>query len=142
MAISQGAKTENANNEIDLDDSELEDMESSEDENPHGFVNVSSISRFKKTKKLRKQDEEDQKNKTVKERRKHAPKKKGGGTTNQEKNKHKPLMMLRPKKNKDKNGLTSLKSRIKNLKNQIGHVQSGKEYKRITQKKHIRQVAK
>ncbi len=37
-----------------------------------------------------------------KEKKYFGPKSKGGGTTNKEKLKSKPLMMIRPKKNKEK----------------------------------------
>ena len=43
-----------------------------------------------------KQQQENQ----VKEKRYNGPKPKGGGTTNEKKMKNKPLMMVRPKKNK------------------------------------------
>ena len=38
-----------------------------------------------------------------KEKKYVGPKEKGGGTTNEQKNKSKPLTMLRPKKNKERN---------------------------------------
>jgi len=46
------------------------------------------------------------------------------------KNRLKPLFMLRPKKNKEKNEFKSLRLRIKSLKNKIGHVKSGKAFKK------------
>lgn len=46
----------------------------------------------------------------IKEKKHFGPKPKGGGTTNKAKLKSKPLMMIRPKKNKEKlNSFDSMK---------------------------------
>lgn len=71
----------------------------------------------------------------IKEKKYHGPKAKGGGTTNLEKNKKKPLMMVRFKKYKQKNRVESVKRKIKKLKVQIGHVRSGKEAARLKKKR-------
>lgn len=46
--------------------------------------------------------------------------------TNKEKLKNKPMAMVRAKKVQEKNKEKDLKSRIKDLKNKLGHVRSGK----------------
>jgi hypothetical protein len=56
----------------------------------------------------------------------HTPKQKGGGTTDKEKLKNKPLMMLRPKKNKLRLREKQVKSKIKDLKNKLGRAKGGK----------------
>lgn len=67
----------------------------------------------------------------VKEKAYKGPKQKGGGTTNIQKLKKKPLMMVRPKKNKmQQNAIDSVKQKIKKIKNQLGHVRNAKEFKR------------
>ena len=83
----------------------------------------------------RRLDEQENHTQKIKEKRYHGPKAKKGGSTNQEKKKNKPLMMLRPKKNLDNKQLTSLKQRIKSLKNKIGHVQSNTDYKNKVKKR-------
>lgn len=65
----------------------------------------------------------------------HTPKQKGGGTTDKEKLKNKPLMMLRPKKNKERLREKQVKSRIKDLKNRLGKAQGGKQGKAMKSKK-------
>lgn len=77
-----------------------------------------------------------------KEQFKHKPKEKNGGTTNREKNKLKPLMMVRSKKNKIRKGEKQLKLRIKSLKNQLGKVRSGKEAKKLKNKKVVKKSKK
>jgi protein SDA1 len=82
---------------------------------------------------------------TVKEGKdqfKHTPKVKNGGTTNREKNKLKPLMMVRSKKNKIRKDEKQLKLRIKSLKNQLGKVRSGKEAKKRNNKKVVKKTKK
>jgi len=49
------------------------------------------------------------------------------GIKNNEKQKNKALMMLRPKKNREKEQLTYMKNRIKQMKRQIGHVRNANE---------------
>jgi hypothetical protein len=56
----------------------------------------------------------------------HTPKQKGGGTTDKEKLKNKPLMMLRPKKNKLRLREKQVKSKIKDLKNKLGRAKGSK----------------
>lgn len=70
-----------------------------------------------------------------KEKFKHKPKEKKGGTTNREKQHLKPLMMVRAKKNKIRSNEKQLKLRIKSLKSQLGKVRSGKQAKRMKNKK-------
>lgn len=65
----------------------------------------------------------------------HKPKEKGGGTNDREKLKNKPLMMIRPKKNKLRMREKQVKTRIKDLKNQLGRVRSGLEAKKMKNKK-------
>lgn len=65
-----------------------------------------------------------------KEKAYNGPKKKGGGSTNKEKLKSKNLLMLRPKKNKERlksKQVMNLTNRITSIKNQLGHVRSGKQ---------------
>lgn len=66
-----------------------------------------------------------------KEKKYNGPKEKKGGTTNEEKNKHKPLMMVRFKQHKERNRVDSVKKKIKKIKLQLGHVRSGKQAKRL-----------
>lgn len=72
--------------------------------------------------------------KDAKQKFKHKPKQKKGGTTNRQKQRLKPLMMVRAKKNKIRKNQKQLKLRIKNLKNQLGKVRSGKEAKKLKNK--------
>lgn len=69
-----------------------------------------------------------------KEKFKHKPKDKKGGTTNREKQRLKPIMMVRAKKNKIRSNEKQLKFKIKNLKNQLGKVRSGKQAKKMKNK--------
>ena len=46
----------------------------------------------------------------------------------------KPLMMVRAKKNKIRSNEKQLKLKIKNLKNQLGRVRSGKQAKKMKNK--------
>lgn len=71
----------------------------------------------------------------VKEKKYHGPKPKKGGTTNEEKNKKKPLMMVRFKRYKEKNRVENVKKKIKKIKVQLGHVRSGKQAKRLKKKR-------
>lgn len=48
-------------------------------------------------------------------------------------------MMLRAKKNKIRSQEKQVKLRIKNLKNQLGRVRSGKEAKKLKNKKIVKQ---
>lgn len=74
----------------------------------------------------------------IKEKKYRGPKKKKGGTTNEEKLKRKPLMMLRFKKNRDRNNMIdSVKKKIKKIKVQLGHVRSGKQAARLRRKKMV-----
>ena len=70
-----------------------------------------------------------------KQKFKHKPKEKKGGTTNKEKKHLKPLMMVRAKKNKIRSNEKQLKLRIKSLKGQLGKVRSGKMAKKLKNKK-------
>lgn len=69
-----------------------------------------------------------------KQKFKHKPKEKKGGTNNREKQHLKPIMMIRAKKNKIRSNEKQLKLKIKNLKNQLGKVRSGKEAKKLKNK--------
>jgi protein SDA1 len=130
MSLEEGPdeieEEENAEEEIDLEDV----SDASDDQNPHGFVDAEGLGYFKRTKTQRRAIEKELNKNKIKEKKYHGPKKKGGGSTNLEKNKHKPLMMLRPKKNREKNQLKSVRKRIKSLKDKIGHVRNGKEFKK------------
>jgi protein SDA1 len=85
----------------------------------------------------------DKKNiKEGKDKFKHKPKDKTGGSTNREKNKLKPLMMVRAKKNKIRSNEKQLKTKIKHLKNQLGKVRSGKEAKKIRNKKVVKKTTR
>lgn len=138
---SKGDKSKIEDIEIEEEDPDkieqwqLDEYESSDEENPHGFVNPDNISRFRKSKKARKLDEKDAKVGQTKEKWYKGPKQKTGGTTNEEKNKNKPLFMLRPKKNRIKDELLDLKRSIKNVKQQLGHVRSKKQAVRKRQAK-------
>lgn len=58
----------------------------------------------------------------MKEKFYQGPKPKAGGSkTNKEKLKNKPLMMLRPKKNKQSK-VEDVRHKIKNIKQQLGHM--------------------
>jgi|JI6StandDraft_1071083.scaffolds.fasta_scaffold1413331_1 protein SDA1 len=61
-----------------------------------------------------------------KETFKHKPKDKKGGSNDREKQRLKPIMMVRFKKNKIRINEKQLKLRIKNLNCQLGKVRSGK----------------
>lgn len=120
---------------IDEDDVNLEeegDLEDSDDENPNNFVSEGAIARFKMRKSQRKAKEREEAK--VKEKRQWTPKyqlnRKGNvqkGVKNDEKQKNKALMMLRPKKNREKEQLAYMKNKIKQMKRQIGHVRNPKE---------------
>lgn len=71
----------------------------------------------------------------MREKKYHGPKPKKGGTTNEEKQKRKPLMMVRFKKYKEKNRVETVKRKIKKIKTQLGHVRSGKQAKRLKKKR-------
>jgi len=106
--------------------SSFDEDEESEDANPHGFISADAIGKFRKTKSETKRELKDAKRNAPKEKRYSGPKPKKGGTNDKEKQKRKPLLMLRPKKNFDRKRLSSVKSRIKEIKNKLGHVRSGK----------------
>lgn len=97
--------------------SSFEDDES-EEENPHGFVNSEDLGKFRKSKRERRIEEKELKKNEVKEKKYHR-KEKGGGESNQEKMKHKPYSMVRPKKQKQAS-LKNVKQKIKDIKNQLG----------------------
>jgi protein SDA1 len=93
------------------------------------------LSHFLNPYRQRKLDEKDERKANPKERWYQGPKQKKGGSTNEEKNKNKPLLMLRPKKNKIKEELLDLKRSIKKVKQQLGHVRSKKDAVRKRQSK-------
>lgn len=59
---------------------------------------------------------EELENKGPREKWYHYNKKKKGGSTNTEKQKHKPLFMLRPKKNKVAKDISAVKGNMKKLR--------------------------
>ena len=111
------------------------DEESSE-ENPHGFIQSSQIAHYKFSRTELKADKKNIKE--SKEKFKHKPKEKKGGSSDREKKFLKPLMMVRAKKNKIRSGEKQLKVRIKNLKTQLGRVRSNKQAKKKLNRKIIK----
>ena len=110
--------------EYALDTDELKSRSSdTEDENgPHGFIDPASINTYRK----KFNEKKDQLKNQEKEEYSHQRKQKGGGKTNKEKLKNKPLMMIIPKKRKQvQEKLTSMNKKIKNLKVQLGRFKRG-----------------
>ncbi|EAS01886.1 SDA1 domain protein (macronuclear) [Tetrahymena thermophila SB210] len=138
---SKKLKQQNKKRKLDLEgyssfDSDEYDEEMQGYGNIHGHVNQSQIEAFKDSRaEARKKIEEANKNK-VKERWYQGPKEKGGGLSNKDKKNFKPLAMLRPKKNSEQILVKKTKQKIQQIKNQLGHFQSGKHKK--TGKKKIK----
>lgn len=115
----------------------MDEESEEEDDNPHGFIQNNQIAYYKYSKTELKADKK--RVKEEKDKFKHKPKDKtGGGTTNKEKQRLKPLMMVRFKKNKIRSNEKQLKTKIKHLKNQLGKVRSGKEAKKLRNKKVVK----
>ena len=91
------------------------------------FVDPESLNTFKKTKKEKLQQQRKEEGKKGKEKFKPSPRQKGGGSTNIEKLKNKPYMMLLPKKKiKSRDNFQSVKEKIKKLKQGLKKVRKGK----------------
>ena len=80
----------------------MSSVSDSDDPNPHGFISEGMITNFKKTKAQLRKEQLEKRINEPKEKAYAGPKQKGGGSTNKEKLKNKNLIMLRPKKNREK----------------------------------------
>jgi len=125
--------------EADVAEKEELERESSSDsesvKDDLGFVNEADINTFRKPKAERIQEQLSQQ---IKEKYNRGKKKKKGSTTNTEKLKHKPYMMVQPKKSKDilHSRYKSVKERIKDLERRLGKVRKGKI--KVNQKIYVR----
>ncbi|CAD8143186.1 unnamed protein product [Paramecium octaurelia] len=139
-------KEQNKNRRQSLSDLEEEDSvqeyysdESKvSDENPHGYVREEDIMRYRKTKSEQKHEKLEELKNGTKEKWYQGPNKKKSefaSTSNKEKQKNKPLQMMRAKKVEQKNKESRIKSKIKDLKNKLGHVRSGKQAQRLKKQK-------
>ena len=118
----------NESEEIELDSSEIENESSSYDrDEAQGFIDPDKLKEYHLTRKEK--FEKIRANKEEKEKYVHQRKEKGGGTTNKEKEKNKPFMMvigkkrLRSKINSDK--IESMKKKKRALKQQLGRFKRG-----------------
>ena len=118
----------NESEEIELDSSEIENDSSSFDrDEAQGFIDPEKLKEYHLTRKEK--FEKIRANKEEKEKYVHQRKEKGGGTTNKEKEKNKPFMMvigkkrLRSKINSDK--IESMKKKKRALKQQLGRFKRG-----------------
>ena len=111
--------------EIVISSNELKSNESEDDDQPniHGFVDPGDLLTYRK----RYNEKKDQlKNEEKVEYKHQRSKHKGGGTTNKEKLKNKPLMMVVPKKRREaKIKLESMNKKIKKIKQQMGRFKRG-----------------
>jgi protein SDA1 len=117
-------ESSNSDNPYALDSDELKSpSEESEDEkHPHGFIHPEQINTYRKKFNEKKELLKNQE----KEKYEHQRKQKGGGQTNKEKLKNKPLMMVIPKKRRQvQDKLVSMNKKIKNLKQQLGRFKRG-----------------
>lgn len=106
-------------------DSELGSSESEDVYANQGFVNLDNIDTFKKPKRERIRQELASK---VRDPHKKTIKQKTGSTSNEEKARHKPYMMVLPKKKTEilRAKYKSIKERIKDLKKKSTKVRQGK----------------
>ncbi|CAD8054780.1 unnamed protein product [Paramecium sonneborni] len=126
----------------ELDEDSVQEYYSEEsqisDENPHGYVREEDIMRYRKTKSEQKHEKLEELKNGTKEKWYQGPNKKKSefaSTSNKEKLKNKPLQMMRAKKVEQKNKESRIKSKIKDLKNKLGHVRSGKQAQRLKKQK-------
>ncbi|CAK60340.1 unnamed protein product (macronuclear) [Paramecium tetraurelia] len=126
----------------DLEEDSVQEFYSDEsqvsDENPHGYVREEDIMRYRKTKSEQKHEKLEELKNGTKEKWYQGPNKKKSefaSTSNKEKQKNKPLQMMRAKKVEQKNKESRIKSKIKDLKNKLGHVRSGKQAQRLKKQK-------
>ncbi|CAD8135877.1 unnamed protein product [Paramecium octaurelia] len=126
----------------DLEEDSVQEYYSDEsqmsDENPHGYVREEDIMRYRKTKSEQKHEKLEELKNGTKEKWYQGPNKKKSefaSTSNKEKQKNKPLQMMRAKKVEQKNKESRIKSKIKDLKNKLGHVRSGKQAQRLKKQK-------
>jgi protein SDA1 len=107
---------------IDSDELKTPSEESDDEKHPHGFIDPDQINTYRKKFNEKKELLKNQE----KEKYEHQRKQKGGGLTNKEKLKNKPLMMIIPKKRRQvKDKLVSMNKKIKNLKQQLGRFKRG-----------------
>jgi hypothetical protein len=111
---------------LELDSEELKtgSDEDGDEENVHGFIdpNVQLL-----TYRKRYREKKDDLKNEEKEKYTYNRKQKIGGTSNKEKMKFKPLMMVMPKKRREANQdkVMSMNKKIKNLKQQLGKFKRG-----------------
>jgi hypothetical protein len=115
---------EEPENEEEMVDEDVE-LESDEDNDNQGFVNIDDIDTFKKPKKERIKDAMKLQ---VKEKHGHRKKEKRGSTTNTQKLKNKPYMMVQPKKKNEelRAKYKSVKERIRDLQKKSSKIRKGK----------------
>ncbi len=106
-------------------DDEAMSSDSEDEGNNQGFIDVGDIDTFKKPKRERIKEAIALQ---VKETHKHVPKRKTGSTTNTEKLKNKPYMMVQPKKKHDilRAKYKSIKERIREMQKKSRKVRKGK----------------
>ncbi|CAD8139034.1 unnamed protein product [Paramecium pentaurelia] len=126
----------------DLEEDSVQEYYSDEsqmsDENPHGYVREEDLMRYRKTKSEQKHEKLEELKNGTKEKWYQGPNKKKSefaSTSNKEKQKNKPLQMMRAKRVEQKNKESRIKSKIKDLKNKLGHVRSGKQAQRLKKQK-------
>ena len=125
---SDGIEYEEPELELDMKISDgdfTSDSDVESDQNPHNFVHGEILDTYKRSRMEKKAENLTMKSKYKKEN-KHTNKT-NRGTTNKEKNKNKPMQMVKPKKIRAiKQNYRSTGERMKELKTQLGKIRQGK----------------